>query len=38
LRTGGSLPPSVMVIITEIRAMPSPMQWCTRAMRALPPS
>ena len=35
---GGSLPPSVMVIITEISAMPSPMQWCSRAIRALPPS
>ena len=26
LRLGGSLPPSVIVIITEISAMPSPMQ------------
>ena len=35
---GGSLPPSVIVIITEISAMPSPMQWWTRAISALPPS
>ena len=37
-RLGGSAPPSVMDIITEISAMPSPMQWCTRATSAEPPS
>ena len=37
-RLGGAAPPSVMLIITLISAMPSPMQWCTRAMSALPPS
>jgi hypothetical protein len=33
-----SLPPSVIDSITEISAMPSAMQWCTRAISALPPS
>ena len=37
-RFGGSLPPSVMLSITEISAMPSPMQWWMRAISALPPS
>ena len=31
-------PPSVIDIITEISAMPSPMQWWMRAISALPPS
>ncbi|MEP7058247.1 MAG: hypothetical protein ABI809_10815 [Caldimonas sp.] len=37
-KLGGSAPPSVIASITEISAMPSPMQWCTRATSALPPS
>ena len=37
-RLGGSAPPSVMLIITLMSAMPSPMQWWMRATSALPPS
>jgi hypothetical protein len=37
-RCGGSIPPSVMLTITLISAMPSAMQWCMRVTLALPPS
>ena len=36
LRSGGAEPPSTSDMVTEISAMPSPMQWWMRTISALP--